>query len=150
VAGQHDAAGGLGVAVLSVEGLGWGAAVGDQVLACGVGDTTVQGGEQATAASLAVQLRVDEHLAKAEDTSAMPALAVSQGLLHARDDAVAEAIIHATRDDAWRVPEMAGKVIAAHRVGDALDAIAALPADPVPRVRAAAQRAVMMLTASGN
>jgi len=42
---------------------------------------------------------------------------------------------------------MAAKVIAGHRVGDALDAIARLRDDSVPRVRAAAQRAVVILTA---
>lgn len=82
----------------------------------------------------------------------------ARGLLHAWDpacgypacrDAATEAIIHATSDDAWRVREMAGKVIARHRVGDALDAVAALRADGVPRVRAAAQRAVAALTAAG-
>ena len=45
------------------------------------------------------------------------------------------------------VREMAGKVIARHRVGDALDVVAALCADTVPRVRAAAERAVIPLTA---
>lgn len=80
-----------------------------------------------------------------------PRVWAARGLLHAWDPAdeedATEAIIHATSDAAWRVREMAGKVIARHRVGDALDAIAALRADPVPRVRAAAQRAVIMLTA---
>ena len=71
----------------------------------------------------------------------------ARGLLHAWDDSATEAIIHATDDEAWRVREMAGKVVARHRVGDALDAVAALRDDPVPRVRAAAQRAVVILTA---
>jgi hypothetical protein len=44
---------------------------------------------------------------------------------------------------------MAAKVIAAHRVGDALDAVAAVRDDPVERVRAAAVRAVTLLTAGG-
>ena len=70
-----------------------------------------------------------------------------RGLLHAWDDSATEAIIHATHDAAWRVREMAGKVVARHRVGDALDAVAALRDDPVPRVRAAGQRAVVILTA---
>lgn len=87
-----------------------------------------------------------------------PRVWAARGLLHAWDtacgdpacgDAATEAIIHATSDDAWRVREMAGKVIARYRVGDALDAVAALRADGVPRVRAAAQRAVAALTAAG-
>jgi hypothetical protein len=43
---------------------------------------------------------------------------------------------------------MAAKVIAAHRVGRALDAVAALRDDPNPRVREAAERAVVLLTVS--
>lgn len=78
-----------------------------------------------------------------------PRVWAARGLLHAWDDTATEAIIHATRDDAWRVREMAGKVIAAHRVGDAFDAVQALRTDKVPRVRAAAARAVVMLTAEG-
>ena len=62
---------------------------------------------------------------------------------------LAAVIANATRDEAWRVREMAAKVIARHRVGDALDAVAALRADPVQRVRAAAARAVTRLTAAG-
>lgn len=78
-----------------------------------------------------------------------PRVWAARGLLHAWDDAATEAIIHATRDDAWRVREMAGKVIAAHRIGDAFDAVEALGTDKVPRVRAAAARAVVTLTANG-
>ena len=43
---------------------------------------------------------------------------------------------------------MAAKVVAAHRVGQALDAVAAIRDDPVPRVRVAAERAVVLLTAA--
>jgi hypothetical protein len=86
----------------------------------------------------------------------------ARGLLHAWDDHAAEAgaatgeatdeatnaIIGALGDHAWRVREMAAKVVARHRIGRALDAVAALRVDPVPRVRAAAERAVVLLTAS--
>jgi hypothetical protein len=41
---------------------------------------------------------------------------------------------------------MAAKVVARHHVDEALDAMLALRDDPVPRVRAAAQRAVVELT----
>jgi hypothetical protein len=78
-----------------------------------------------------------------------PRVWAARGLLYAWADAAAPAIIRATSDDAWRVREMAAKVIARHRVADALDAIVALRHDPVPRVRAAASRAVMTLTATG-
>lgn len=78
-----------------------------------------------------------------------PRVWAARGLLHAWDPAATAAIIGATSDEAWRVREMAAKVIARHRVGDAFDAVAALRADPVERVRAAAARAVTMLTAAG-
>ena len=71
----------------------------------------------------------------------------ARGLLHAWDDDATDAIIHATTDEAWRVREMAGKVIARHRVGTAFAAIAELRADKIARVRAAAERAVVILTA---
>jgi hypothetical protein len=70
----------------------------------------------------------------------------ARGLLYAWDGRATTMIIQATADDAWRVREMAAKVIARHRVGDALPAVSRLRTDPVPRVRAAAERAVMLLT----
>jgi HEAT repeat protein len=71
----------------------------------------------------------------------------ARGLLYAWDDFAIPAIIRATADDAWRVREMAAKVIARRGVGDAMDAVAALREDSVPRVRTAAERAVARLTA---
>ncbi len=50
-----------------------------------------------------------------------PRVWAARGLLHAWDDDATDAIIHATKDEAWRVREMAGKVVARHRVGDALE-----------------------------
>jgi hypothetical protein len=44
---------------------------------------------------------------------------------------------------------MAAKVVARRRLGDALAAVAALQQDPVPRVRAAAARALAVLTVTG-
>ena len=78
-----------------------------------------------------------------------PRVWAARGLLHAWDPAATAAITGAASDEAWRVREMAAKVIARHRVGDAFDAVAALRADPVERVRAAAARAVTLLTAAG-
>jgi hypothetical protein len=71
-----------------------------------------------------------------------------RGLLHAWDDRATDAIIQAAADGAWRVREMAAKVVARHAVDDALDAMIALQGDEVPRVRAAAGRAVAALTRS--
>ena len=79
-----------------------------------------------------------------------PRVWAARGLLHAWDDRAAAAIIQATADDAWRVREMAAKVIARHHMGDALPAVSLLRDDPVPRVRAAADRAVVRLTASST
>jgi hypothetical protein len=77
-----------------------------------------------------------------------PRVWAARGLLHAWDDQATAALVTATADEAWRVREMAAKVVARHGVGDALDAVAALREDPVPRVRAAAERAVARLTAA--
>jgi hypothetical protein len=79
-----------------------------------------------------------------------PRVWAARGLLHAWDHRATAAIIQATTDDAWRVREMAAKVIARHRVADAFTAVAGLRDDHVPRVRAAAERAVVILTASGS
>jgi hypothetical protein len=70
----------------------------------------------------------------------------ARGLLWAWDDAARAAVTAALADDHWRVREMACKVIARHRVGDALPAVAELREDPIPRVRSAASRAVVLLT----
>lgn len=74
----------------------------------------------------------------------------ARGLLWAWLDSPAarSALVQALSDEAWRVREMAAKVVARHLVGDALDAVAALRDDRVPRVRAAAERAVARLAAA--
>jgi len=73
----------------------------------------------------------------------------ARGLLWVWEDSAMHAISAALDDEAWRVREMGLKVIARHLLGDALDAAAALRDDPVPRVRAAARRAVVLLTQAG-
>ena len=73
----------------------------------------------------------------------------ARGLLWAWDDSALPAIVTALGDDAWRVREMAAKVVARHRLGDALPVVADLRDDPTARVRAAASRAVVLLTAAG-
>jgi HEAT repeat protein len=75
-----------------------------------------------------------------------PRVWAARGLLHAWAPEATGAIVHATGDESWRVREMAAKVVARHRVGNALDAVAGLRDDPVPRVRAAAERALAILT----
>ena len=64
-----------------------------------------------------------------------------RGLLHVWDDIATDAIIDATAHEAWRVREMAAKVIARHRVGPAIDAVVILLDDENARVRSAASRA---------
>ena len=77
----------------------------------------------------------------------------ARGLLYAWPaDAseAASAIIDALADEHWRVREMAAKVVAKRQIGAALDSVAALRDDPVPRVRAAAERATVLLTAAAS
>jgi len=77
-----------------------------------------------------------------------PRVWAARGLLHAWAGDATAAIIMATSDEAWRVREMAAKVVARHRVGQAFDAVDRLRSDQVPRVRAAAARPVAALTAA--
>jgi hypothetical protein len=74
----------------------------------------------------------------------------ARGLLYAWTDDAASAIVAALADEHWRVREMAAKVVAKRRIGPALDPVAALRGDPVPRVRAAAERATVLLTAAAS
>lgn len=69
----------------------------------------------------------------------------ARGLLWNWDDTALAAIMTACRDDAWRVREMALKVIARHRLGDATSLVADLQDDPNSRVRAAAGCALARL-----
>ena len=70
----------------------------------------------------------------------------ARGLLWAWDDSAFAALRTALTDEAWRVREMALKVVARHRLEDLVVEAAALEDDPVARVRAAASRALMRLT----
>jgi HEAT repeat protein len=72
----------------------------------------------------------------------------ARALLYAWDEAAADAVVAALSDESWRVREMAAKAVARRRLGDALPAVAAVAQDPVPRVRAAATRALAVLTAT--
>jgi hypothetical protein len=78
-----------------------------------------------------------------------PRVWAARGLLYVWEDRATPAIVRATADEAWRVREMAAKVIARQRVDDALEAVTGLRADQVPRVRSAADRAIARLTVSG-
>ena len=71
----------------------------------------------------------------------------ARGLLWAWDDMALPSVLGALTDEAWRVREMALRVVARHRLDDALTTVADLQEDPVPRVRAAASRALVRLAA---
>ncbi|NJP32963.1 HEAT repeat domain-containing protein [Micromonospora thermarum] len=68
-----------------------------------------------------------------------------RGLLWVWDDTALDAVVAALGDPAWRVREMAVKVVARHRLGAPFPLVVALR-DPSARVRAAAARAVAALT----
>lgn len=72
----------------------------------------------------------------------------ARGLLWTWDDSAGPAVLCALDDEAWRVREMAVKVLARRGVGEALQPIAALGSDPSSRVRTAAARALARLTMS--
>lgn len=74
----------------------------------------------------------------------------ARGLLWAWDDVALESVQAALTDDAWRVREMALKVVARHRLEDTLSTVAGLQEDPVGRVRRAAARALMRIAARGT
>ena len=74
----------------------------------------------------------------------------ARGLLYAWADEASAAVTGVLADDHWRVREMAAKVVARRVIGDALEPVAVLREDPVPRVRAAAERALVVLTAAGS
>lgn len=65
-----------------------------------------------------------------------------RGLLHVYTPTAARHIVGALGDDAWRVREMAAKVVARWEVADAADDLVPLVRDEVTRVRAAAVRAL--------
>jgi HEAT repeat protein len=73
----------------------------------------------------------------------------ARALLYAWDDSAQGAVLAALADESWRVREMAAKVVARRQLGEALAAVAELSSDPVARVRAAAARATVILTAAG-
>lgn len=74
-----------------------------------------------------------------------PRVWAARGLLHAWDDSAVAAIVGAARDESWRVREMTARVVARHRVECAFEAMTELRGDGVPRVRAAAERALARL-----
>ncbi len=66
----------------------------------------------------------------------------ARGLLHVWDDAATDAVVAGLADEHWRPAEMCLKVTARHDVAGAGDGAAALADHDLPRVRAAAMRAL--------
>ncbi len=83
-------------------------------------------------------------------TGYWPRVWAARGLLYAWNETAVAAVVAATSDEAWRVREMAAQVTARHRIDAGLDAVVRLRDDPVPRVRAAAERAIVVLTVAGD
>ena len=114
--------------------------------------TLIDGGDAEDAFLMAISCGAARQVLEGREggrTGYWPRVWGARALLYAWDAAAEPAIVRATEDAHWRVREMAAKVIARRLVGDGLEAIAGLRDDPVPRVRAAAERALAALTAAG-
>ncbi len=78
-------------------------------------------------------------------TGYWPRVWALRGLLYAWSDDAVPALLGAFGDRSWRVREMAARVVTKHVVGQAFDQVVGLQDDPMPRVRAAASRAAVVL-----
>ena len=78
----------------------------------------------------------------AGDTAYWARVWAARTLLYVWDDACAPDLVVGLGDPAWRVREMCAKAAARWEVGAAAEACVALASDEVPRVRAAAVRAL--------
>ncbi|HTT58672.1 MAG TPA: HEAT repeat domain-containing protein [Acidimicrobiales bacterium] len=74
-----------------------------------------------------------------------PRVWAMRSFLYIWDPEASGVVIAGAKDPHWRVREMAAKVVARRRLGDALEAMSQLSDDEVPRVREAAQRALVRL-----
>jgi len=74
----------------------------------------------------------------------------ARGLMWGWHEDATPALVRALDDEAWRVREMAAKVVARNRVDLALEAVSRLRHDDVERVRHAAERAVRGLTGQAS
>lgn len=73
----------------------------------------------------------------------------ARGLLWNWDEIAIPAVLSVLDDEAWRVREMALKVVARHKVSQAAAVVARLEQDPSARVRSAATRARARLDEGG-
>jgi hypothetical protein len=89
-------------------------------------------------------------LAEDRDDDYWPRVWGVRGLMWAWDGTSVDTIRVALRDDHWRVREMALKVTARHTLDELLHDVLPLRYDGTARVRAAAERAVVALTAQAS
>jgi hypothetical protein len=78
-------------------------------------------------------------------TGYWPRVWAMRGLLYAWDESAIAVVVSSVHDESWRVREMGAKVVARHRVDDALEEMVTLASDPVLRVHRAANRALIRL-----
>jgi hypothetical protein len=71
-----------------------------------------------------------------------------RALLYVWEETAEPSVRAGLADESWRVREMAARVIARRQLGEALAELAELRHDPVARVRAAAARALTIITAA--
>lgn len=72
-----------------------------------------------------------------------------RGLLYAWTPEARCAVAVCLNDASWRVREMALRVVGRRELDDCLDVVLRLRHDPVARVRATAERTLMILTTAG-
>jgi HEAT repeat protein len=84
-------------------------------------------------------------LAKNLDLEYWPRVWAARALLHVYRSQAGPAVVRGLSDESWRVREMCAKVVRAHEVGAAADELVPRCADDVPRVRAAAVRALAVV-----
>ncbi|GIH08809.1 hypothetical protein Rhe02_68760 [Rhizocola hellebori] len=97
---------------------------------------TLLGGAHAELLSTYEQLGAQEY---------WPRVWAARGLLYAWSPRAVPAVVGALDDSAWRVREMALKVVRKREIGEASEAAAALVTDEVTRVRVAAIRALALV-----
>ncbi len=78
-----------------------------------------------------------------------PRVWAMRGLIYAWNDSATPVVIEGAKDESWRVREMSARVVARHQVSDALEMMVVLRDDEVPRVREAAERALVRLAEYG-
>lgn len=78
-----------------------------------------------------------------------PRVWAMRGFLYAWNETAITVVLDGATDEHWRVREMSAKVVARHQVTDAFESMERLRGDPVPRVRAAADRALSRLLEFG-